>query len=153
MTMFSAVFSAVSVSAQQDLFEILAASASSTVIHALYLSQVTATGDAQEKDLQLLVKRGQTTTGSGGSAPTPVDIGATGYTYGGTVKANNTTKATAGTIQTVHTEGWNIRGTYPLLATPETRIWVPAGTRATIELATTPAATYVISGTLYLESV
>lgn len=153
MTMFSAVFSAVSISAQQDLFEVLAPSGNSVCIHGLYLSQVTAVGDANEKDLQILVKRGQTTTGSGGSTVTPVDIGCTAASFGGTVKANNTTKATSGTISTLHSEGWNIRGTYPLLATPETRLWIPAGVRATIELATTPASAYVTSGTLYLESV
>ena len=153
MAMYSAVFSGVSVSAQQDLFSLASPSGSPVCIHGCVLSQTTAVGDANERDLLLQVKRGATTVGSGGSSVTPTDLGTAGLAYGGTVRANDTTQAAGGSVATLHSEGWNIRSTWPWIPTPECRIWVPAAGRLVVSLASTPAAAYTMTGTLYFEAV
>lgn len=151
MTMFVATFTGVAMTAQQDLFEVVAPSGAPVCLHRCVITQGTELGDTGEEELQILFKRGQTTSGSGGTGPTAVDTGLTGYTFGGTIEVNNTTKASAGTILTLHSEYWNVRGSFDWLPTPEGRLWIPAGGRGTIELASTPADSITASGTLLLE--
>lgn len=151
MALYVATFTGVAVTAQQDLFEIVAASDSITIIHQVILSQSTEVGDAQEEGLAVLMKRGQTTSGSGGTAPTPNPLETGSAAYGGTVEVNNTTKASAGTILTTHAEAWNVRGPFMYLPTPEMRPVLGPGTRMTVELATTPADSITMHGTLIFE--
>jgi len=151
MPMYTAQFNAVAATVQQDIFEIVGPASGSVVLHRIVVSQSTEVGDAAEEGLLLLIKKGQTTTGSGGSTVTPVDIGLGATTFGGTVKANNTAKASAGTIVTLHAEAWNVRSVFDWLPTPECRIVLQAAQRATLELATTPADSITLSGTLYFE--
>lgn len=154
MAIYSAPFNAVAVTAQQDLFELNVPSTAVVFVHALELSQSTEVGDAQEEGLNLLFKRGATTSGSGGSTVTAVPLeSTTGATYGGTVEANNTTKATAGTIVTVRPDNWNVRAPYLWLPTPEMRIPLAPGVRFTVELATTPADSITMSGCLWFEAI
>lgn len=154
---YSVIFNAVAVTAQQDFFEIAAAADSIVVIHALYLSQSTEVGDAQEEGLNIQIKRGvATTTGSGGTTPTPQamspDVVAA---FGGVTKVNNTTKQTAGTITTLHADNWNVRAPYLWIPTPDYRPVLAPGTtnRITVELGTTPADSITASGTLYFEEI
>ena len=154
MKMYSVVFSSVAVTAQQDFFEIVAGSAKVCCVHGFELSQSTEIGDAMEEGLAVLVKRGQTTSGSGGSAPTPTPLqlgqGASSFT----AEVNNTTKASTGTIVTLHSTNWNIRATpCSWIYTPEQRIWVAPSERLTVELATTPADSITVSGTLWVEEI
>lgn len=151
--MYSVQFTGVAVTAQQDLFEIVAPSTSAVVIHSIELSQSTEVGDAQEEGLSILWKSGSTTSGSGGSTPTavPLDVGDTAY--GGTVEANNTTKASAGTIVTHYAWNWNVRGEFVKIFTPECRPVLRASRRGTLELGTTPADSITVSGTLVLEEI
>jgi hypothetical protein len=151
MAMYSAPFNAVAVTAQQDLFEVNVAADSIVVIHCLELSQSTEVGDAQEEGLNLLFKRGATTSGSGGSTVTPVATPAGEVAYGGTVEANNTTKATGGTNGTIRRDIWNVRSPYLWLPPPELRLVLSPSARFTVELATTPADSITMSGCLWLE--
>lgn len=148
---YTVSFTAVAVTAQQDLFEWVAPSDACVVVHWVRLSQSTEVGDAQEEGLSLLFKRGQTTSGSGGSSATPVPTEAGFAAAGGTYEVNNTTKATAGTIVTLHPENWNVRAQNDWLATPETRFVLSPGIRGTLELATTPADSITMSGVAYIE--
>ena len=150
MTVYSAIFGAVAVTAQQDLFEITTPSTGIAIIHQIIISQSTEEGDIQEEGLRLLLKRGATTTGSGGTTVTPVPLGV-GSAAGSTVKANNTTKATSGTIVTLHAETWYIRGSFIILPTPKLQVMLPPSTRLTLELATTPADPITMDGTVYFE--
>jgi hypothetical protein len=151
--MYSLQFTGVAVAAQQDLFELTAPSDAVVLIHNVVLSQSTEVGDAQEEGLSILMKRGATTTGSGGTTPTaqPLEFGSPAA--GSTCKVNNTTKATGGTIGTLHSENWYIRGPFPGMPTPETRHVLSPGQRYTVELATTPADSITMSGTLYFEEI
>lgn len=149
---YSAAFST-AVTAQQDLFEIAASSSVAVIIHQIIVSQSTDMGDVQEEGLRLIVKRGATTTGSGGSTVTPVPLLSKYPAASSTVKANNTTKATSGTIVTAHTEAWIIRSAFVLIPTPELRISLGPSQRLTLELATTPNDSITVDGTLYFEEI
>lgn len=150
---YTAQFNGVVVTAQQDLFEIVAPSTAIVVIHELCLSQTTELGDAAEEQLLLLMKSGQTTTGSGGSAPAKVPLLVGDAASGATVAANNTTKATAGTIVTHHAWNWNVRVPFQMIWTPETRPVLAPSRRGTVELATTPADSITMAGYLVWEEI
>lgn len=151
--MYSVIFNGVAVAAQQDFFEVNAASTKIVVIHSLHLSQETNVSDANEKELRLAVKTGATTSGSGGTAPTAVPRVTGDSAYGGTVEANNTTKATTGTIVTHSVRTWNIRVPLDVYWPPDQRIIMAPSARLTVELLTTPAASTTMSGELVIEEI
>lgn len=149
--MYSAQFNGVAVTAQQDLFELNAPSTAGVVVHGVVLAQSTEVGDAAEEGLSILFKRGATTSGSGGTTPTAAQLYASAA-YAGTVEVNNTTKATAGTIVTLHADVWNVRSQFIWIPTPEMRIVLAPSARFTVELATTPADSITMNGTIYFEA-
>lgn len=151
--MYSAVFSSVAVTAQQDFFEIAAGSTGIVVIHSVEISQSTDVGDAAAEGLAIIHKRGATTTGSGGSTPTIVPLETGNATSESTVKANNTTKATSGTIVSLHSSNWIIQQPYLYLPTPEMRHVLSPSQRYTVELGTTPADSVTVSGTIVFEEI
>lgn len=148
MRLYTAQFNGVAVTAQQDLFELLAGANTPIVVHEILLSQSTEIGDAMEEGLLIQIKQGATTSGSGGSTPAAVPRDVDDSASAATVEANNTTKASAGTIVATHSVAWNIRAPLQLLFTPEMRPYVKGGRRLTIELATTPADSITMSGTI-----
>jgi hypothetical protein len=143
---YTAQFNGVAVTAQQDLFELVAGTNTPIVIHEIFLSQSTEVGDAQEEGLSILLKQGSTTSGSGGTTPAAVPRDVDDSASAATVEANNTTKATAGTIVTHAAWNWNVRVPLQILFTPELRPYVKGGRRMTIELGTTPADSITMSG-------
>jgi hypothetical protein len=151
--MYTAVFSGVAVTAQQDLFELVAPSDAIVVIHAIELSQSTEVGDAAEEGLSILLKSGSNTSGSGGTTPTPAPVQLGDAAFGGTCEANNTTKASAGTIVTHYAWNWNVRAEFVRIFTPEARPILTPSRRCTLELATTPADSVTMSGTLVFEEI
>jgi hypothetical protein len=143
---YTAFFNDVTVTAAQDFFEINAAADSCVELMEIHISQQLEIGDAMEEMLNILVKSGATTSGSGGSTPTAVPLQLQDSAFGGTVEANNTTKATAGTIVTHYAWWWNVRVPFDVVFTPEnSKILAPSG-RLTIELVGAPADTMDISG-------
>lgn len=151
--MFSAVFSNVAATVQQDLFEVLSPTNSLAIIHRVLITQTTEVGDVQEEGLSIQFRRGDTVSGSGGTTPTArcLDVPALSLGSGGAVEANNTTKAnTSGVV--VHSEAWNVRGALDYRPTPEERIWFDKATRLCVELATTPADSITMSGTIIFET-
>ncbi len=153
MSVNVAQFNGVAITAQQDLFEINAPAAKAVRLLMVKLTQTTEVGDAQEENLSVLFKRGQTTSGTGGTNPTVINLH--GETAGtAVVDANNTTKATGGTILTFDTDVWYERA--PFLWVPPTEKLtpvIPAGVRMTVELATTPADSITANGTIYWEEI
>lgn len=146
MRLYTSQFNGVAVTAQQDIFELVAGTNGNIELHEFFLSQISELGDAQEEGLLLLLKQGQTTTGSGGTAPAKVPRDIDASASAATVAANNTTKATAGTIVTHECWSWNIRVPFQKIWTPETRPFLKGARRMTIELATTPADSITMSG-------
>lgn len=145
--LYTVVFSGVAVTAQQDFFEITGPSDAITVLHDWILTQSTEVGDAMEEGLSILVKRGSTSSGTGGSTPTPSPVEFGDAAYGGVTDVNNTAKASGGTIVTMGSYNWNVRVPFQMIYTPETRPIISPSQRLTIELATTPADSITVSGT------
>lgn len=143
---YTVQFNAVAATAQQDLIEAVAASTKPLVLVAFGFSQNSDAKDAEEEILSILIKSGQTTTGSGGSSYTPVPTDSSISAAGFTAKINNTTKATAGTIVTHYAYNANIRVAQDWVLPEPMQLVFAAGRRMTIELATTPADSLTISG-------
>jgi hypothetical protein len=147
---YTVAFTGVAVTAQQDLFEITAAAGKNVELVAMFLSQSTEVGDAQEEGLSILIKTGAATSGTGGTAPTPVPLTVTDAAAGFAAEVNNTTKASTGTIVTHHADNWNVRMPFIIIFPEDMRVSLTGSRRLTVELATTPADSITMSGTLYL---
>jgi len=145
-------FAAVAVAAAQDLFSLDAAAEKPIEIVGLMLTQVgnSDVGDAQEELLRFAFIRGNTTVGSGGTAPTPRPVKASDPAAGFTARVNDTTVATVGTAITTHEDAFNVRAGY--------LNWWPLGTETdtngalllVVRLVTAPADSITLSGTLYV---
>lgn len=153
-TLYSAVFSNVAVTAQQDLFAMVAPTSCLLVIRRVLITQTTEVGDAQEEGLSIQIRKNNTTVGSGGSAGTfnPLEVQGPAFPSGGSVRLNDTTKQTGGTAIVLHSEAWNVRGAFDYRPTPEELITLSPGIRCSIELATTPADSITMSGTIIVET-
>lgn len=147
---YAVTFSAVAVTAAQDLFEITPADDKPIEIVGIELGQSSDAGDAMDELLQISIIRGHATSGSGGSAPTPAPIGLNDTAAGFTAEVNNTTIASTGTTVTLQTTCWNVRAGYIQ--------WFPEGCRPTaaqgnttiVVRQTVPADSLTMSGTLYV---
>lgn len=151
--MYTAVFNNVAVTAIQDLFELVAPADAVVVLHDIHLSQNTDVGDAAEEILRIELTAGHTTSGSGGSAVTPVPLSLGDAAFGGTCEANNTTQASTGTIVTKYVWNWNIRGPFDKIFTPETRPMISPSARMCIELPAAPADSITMSGSITFEEI
>jgi hypothetical protein len=146
-------FNGVAATAQQDLFEVVAASGKPIVILGFGLSQSTEVGDTAEEGLSVLLKSGQTTSGSGGSTPTIVATDSSAPSASFTAEANNTTKASVGTIVTHYAYNWNVRMPLDVIFPEPMQLLMAGSRRATLELATTPADSITISGYLVVQEI
>jgi len=106
---YAATFSAVAVTAAQDIFELVAPSDESVTIKEVRIGQYSDAGDAQAEMLSVLFIRGYTTTGSGGSAVTPAPWHQGSDAANSTVYKNNTTVASAGTAVTLLADAFNVQ--------------------------------------------
>lgn len=149
--MYRGTFSAVAITVAQDLFEIVAPADAVVLLHGWGFSQSSDVGDAAEEMATVLVKSGQTTSGSGGSSVTPVPHALGDAAFGGTTEANNTTKATTGTIVTHDVRNVNLRVGVDVVYTPEDRIVLSPSARMTIELLGAPADSITASGYYVIE--
>lgn len=151
---YTVVFEAVAATAVQDLFEINAAAGKPLRVHALMLSQHTEVGDAQSELLRFKVIRAHSTSGSGGSAPTPAPLNPSAAASSFTAEVNNTTQATGGSPITLHADTWNVQAGLALILPPELHWVVPGGGRLVVAMSTTaPADSITLSGTLYVEEI
>jgi hypothetical protein len=146
-------FDQVAVTAAQDFFELNPGSAKPIVIEDGELSQSTELGDAAEEQLVLRWRRGNTTSGSGGTAPTPTKKNSSFAASTFTAEVNNTTKATAGSPDTLCPTTWNLRSEKRFAPLPQGVIEVPGGVRICLELVSAPADSVTISGWLLIREV
>jgi len=151
---YSAQFTGVAITAAQDLFELVAGSGKPIVVLGFEIGQTTDVGDAAEEILSLNFNSGQTTSGSGGSSVTPAatDTGNT-VAASATCEANNTTKASAGTILTHWSGTWNIRVPQEKVFTQEQQIIIAASRRCTLELVGAPADSITVNGTIWFQEI
>lgn len=152
MAVFVATFTAVAVSAAQDVFEIVAPADSRIAIREIRLGQYSDAADAQAEMLSVTIVRGHTTSGSGGSSVTPVPIaghaGALASTA--TVEANNTTIAADGTAVTLCADTFNVMGGWRFYPVPEERPIITNGGRLVVRV-TVPADSLTMNGTIVFE--
>lgn len=109
MSVFTATFSAVAVSAAQDLFELVAGATSRVEIIEIDIGQYSDAGDAAAELLGIQLIRGYTTSGSGGSAVTPRNLKPWSRAAVTTAEANNTTVAQDGTPHILHSTSFNVQ--------------------------------------------
>lgn len=148
---YAVTFSAVAVSAAQDLFEITPADDKPVEIVGIELGQSSDSADAQDEQLQISIIRGHTTSGSGGSAPTPTPLNPNAAAAGFTAEVNNTTIASAGTTTTLQTGCWNVRAGYINWFPPEARPTASQANTTLVVRQTAPADSLTLSGTLYVK--
>jgi hypothetical protein len=147
---YAVTFSAVAVSAAQDLFEITPADDKPCQIVGIELGQSSDAGDAADELLQVSIIRGFTASGSGGSSATPAAMNPGDGAAGFSAEVNNTTVANTGSSVTLQTTCWNVRGGYIN--------WFPEGAEPMASQANTtlvvrstaPADAVTMSGTLYV---
>ena len=151
MPVYTVSFAAVALTAPQDLFELNTPSTRRAKIIGWVVNQSTEFGDAQDEQVRLELYRGHTTSGSGGSAPTPVPVSVAEPAALCTAEANNTTLATGGSPVLLHSTCFNVRAGDIWLPVPEQRPVIAVSSRAVLRLNTTPADSISFSGTLYFE--
>jgi hypothetical protein len=147
---YTVVIDGVAISAAQDLLELTPADDKPIELIGYVLGQVSDVGDAQDENRQIKIIRGNTTSGSGGTAPTPQPILPGSAAAGFTAETNNTTVASAGTAVTLHAEVFNVRAGCVQ--------WFPEGARPSASQANTSlrvtmdvtADAITFSGTFYV---
>jgi len=147
MPVYTATFSAISVAAAQDLFELVAHASSRVEVCEIEIGQYSDAGDAEDEMLSLLVIRGNTTTGSGGAAVTPVNMAPWSRAAVTVVARNNTTVATAGSPATLLSTAWNVRAGWYWRPQPGERILMEQGQRLVVRT-TAPTDALTMNGTI-----
>lgn len=145
---YTVVFQAVAVTAAQDFFELNAPSTAAVEIISVTIGQSSDAGDAQDEMLRVRIRSGMTSSGSGGSAPTPVKTAPLDAAAAATAEVNNTTASSGGTIIEHVDECFNVRGGWVYMPPPEARIIVAPSGRLAVNLPTAPADSLTMSGTL-----
>jgi hypothetical protein len=137
--------------AAQDFWAIVSGTNTPTRLAGIHLFQTTELGDAAEEILRVRIRSGQTTVGSGGTAPTPVVNDSRDSAASFTARINDTTQASAGTI-VVHAElGWNVRVDRDWWLPPGFSFTFLGARRWTVEFPAAPADSITVGGTLWVE--
>lgn len=150
---YSAQVNAVSVTAVQDIFELLAPSDAVIIVHEVIIGQYSDFGDSAAEILSVVLKYGDGyTSGSGGSSPTIVPLTNGQGAAGATLEANNTTQAVAGggALDSFRAEAWNIQAPYQWLPTPEMRLEISPGDALVVSI-TAPADAISLNATIVWE--
>ena len=147
---YSATFSGVAATAAQDVFELVAPANARLTIRKIVLGQYSDFGDAQAEILSVTVLRGHTTSGSGGSTPTPASMNGYAPPSAATVEANNTTVASGGSPETLIADTMNVASGWFHEPPPEERISIKDGERLVVRI-NAPADEITINGTVVFE--
>jgi hypothetical protein len=150
---YTAPFSAIAVSAAQDVWELLSHTSSMVRIREIRFGQYSDAGDGAAELVGVTFLTGATVSGSGGSTITPLNVQRwTGASTATTVvERNNTTPATGGTV--VWADAWNIQAPFLYLpADDDDRFIIPKSTRFVVNI-TSPADAVTMSGTIVFEEI
>ncbi len=153
--MYSMGFSNVTVANSEgdvDFFELIAPTSGVGVLHAVYISQNTETGDAAEEILRYQIVTGNTSSGTGGTTgvEVPLSLGDPAATAVGLTVSDAI--AASGTEAIKHFDAFNIRVGLIYIPTPETRITWSAN-RLCVRLLEGVADDIDFSGTIYWEEI
>jgi hypothetical protein len=145
---YSASFENVSISATQDIFELVAAAGVPIILHRIELSW----GVTAQEIVRLQILR-RTTTGSGGSAVTPRSLNSRmTVAAAGAVNRNVTTPGTAGDVVWTYQQNLVVP-VDELFGLDQLKIVVPGGGRIGLNLASAPAAARSASATIFFSEV
>ena len=148
---YTVPFTAVSVSAAQDLWEITPADDKPIKILGLVLGQYSDVGDAASENLSVKISRGWGTSGSGGSAGAPVPVGQADSAVGFAAEVNNTTVASTGTEVVLFSDVWNTQAGYQMWFPEGAQIGCSQATGAILTVRiTAPADAITANGTLFV---
>lgn len=148
---YTVEFEGVAVTAAVDLFELQPADDKPVEIMGIFVSQSSDVGDAASEMLRYRVIRGHTTSGSGGTVATPRPLNRSGAAAGFVAETCNTTIASAGTANNLHSDSFHIASGLQL--------WLPDGceweasqadTTLVVRLMAAPADSLTMAGTLYV---
>lgn len=145
---YAVIFNAVAATAAQDAFEITPADDKPCEIVSIHIAQTTEAGDAQDEMLGVQIIRGFTTSGSGGSAPTPAPMRPADTAAGFTAEVNNTTLANTGTTTTLHSDAFNVRAGWTYIPPLDARPVVNQGNTTLVVRLTAPADSVTFNGTM-----
>ena len=146
---FTATFKDVAVAALQDLFSLVVGDDAPVTILSCTISQSSDFGDSEEEGLLISIVRGNGTVGTGGTAPTARQHSTNGGAVITTIRANDTTEASAGSEEDMHLETWNVRMPWIYRPTPEEQFRTDqADDIVAVRLLDVPGSTLTASGTL-----
>ena len=143
---YSASFTDVAVTADQDFFQIEAVT-SPLIILGCWISQNTDFGDASAEHLTIRVRH---VTDALTNATAEVNLNKADSAALADINVNDTTPLVTG-AETIHVEAWNIAMPWVYLPPPELRPTCPVDDVITINLVANPADSLTCSGTLYFE--
>lgn len=148
--MYSVSMSAVTVSAAQDLFELLAPATTGFRLHAVFVSQ---SSDTDSEQLRIRIRRftGSPSSGTGGGSATPRPMNPGDPASGITAEINNTTQISGGTAVTLHEDSFNVLSGWVFMPTPEMRLAAAPSTYLVIDLPAAPADPLTVNATAYFE--
>lgn len=142
----------VAVTAIQDLCELRPADDRPILLHGFQIGQSSDVGDAAEEMLRVEVRRGHTTSGSGGSAPTPAPLDPASPAAAFAAEVNNTTIASGGTTVLLWAGTVNVRTGELILFPPELLIKArESNTTLVVRLLAAPADSLSMSCTFFVE--
>jgi hypothetical protein len=132
-----------------DLFEFNAAAAKPIRLVRLKIAQ-TGEPTSEEEQLGINIIRSHSTSGSGGTAPTPAPLNVTDAAAGFGAEVMNTTQATGGSPITLVSDAWNTRAGLDIAFAPEEGPEAPGGGRLVVAC-TIPADAVTIRATAWVE--
>jgi len=136
-----------------DILSIDAATDKPTAIKTIVLKTTSELAEAQEEWLRLRVIRGHTTVGSGGSSATARPLSANDSAYGGTVRTNDTTIASAGTAVNLWSDALQVRNGYELWLPPEDWFWTAGADLLVVRLMAAVTDDVVCNGSITIVEV
>lgn len=148
--MYSVVISGVaSPAAAFDLFELNPTAAKPVRIRRIRIAQ-TSEPTTEEEQLGVTIQRAHSTSGSGGSAPTPRPLNSTTPAAGLTAETMNTTQATGGSPVVLFEDVWNTRAGFDMAFAPEEAPEAVNAERIVVQ-SSAPADAVTIRATLWVE--
>lgn len=132
-----------------DFLELNPAAAKPVRIRRIRIAQ-TSEPTTEEEQLAITIQRGHTTSGSGGSAPTPRPLNSTTPVAGFAAETMNTTQATAGTPVVLFEDAWNTRAGLDMAFAPEEAPEAVNAERLVIQ-SSAPADAVTIRATVWVE--
>lgn len=143
---------ATAVTTALDIFEVDPAADKAVYFHELRVWQTTDLGDAAEEIIPISIRRGYTTSGSGGTTAV-VDQKYTGDAANAfAAECRNTTLATTGTPDFQHQDGWNVRIPYIWTPTPVVMPFSP-NPIIVVRLDSAPADSITMAASLTVEEI